>query len=181
VIAQQIDQGINSPLTSSAGRLFDTVAALIGVRETINYEGQAAIELEMAAAGESQDSQSYPFAIYRQDEVRIVGMQETILSVIQDVRDAIPPATISLRFHRTMAAVIAKMCRLIAEEKNVGRVVLSGGVLQNRLLARLATTTLEDQGLEVFSHHRIPCNDGGISLGQAVIAHFVSEETGGIS
>jgi len=181
VIAQQIEKRINSPLTSSAGRLFDTISAIIGVRERIDYDGQAAIELELVAAGEDQDSQSYPFFIGQEEGVRIVRMQETILSIMRDLRGGISTATISLRFHRTVAEIIAKMCTQIAQQTDLHRVVLSGGVLQNRLLARLATTTLEDQGLEVFSHHRIPCNDGGISLGQAVIAHFVSEETGGTS
>jgi len=179
VIAQQIGQGINSPLTSSAGRLFDTIAALIGVREQIDYDGQAAMELEIVAAQEDQDSQSYPFSIDQEAGLRIVRMQETILSVIRDLRAGIPAATISLRFHRTVAAIITKMCTLIAQHRDVNRVVLSGGVLQNRLLMRLASAALMKQGLEVFSHHRVPCNDGGISLGQAVIAHFTSGETGG--
>jgi len=179
VIAQQISQGINSPLTSSAGRLFDTIAALIGVREQIDYDGQAAMELETAAARDDQDSQSYPFSIEQEAGPRITRMQETILSVIRDLRAGIPAATISLRFHRTVATMITKMCTLIAQDRDVDRVVLSGGVMQNRLLMRLTTDALTKQGLTVFSHHRIPCNDGGISLGQAVIAHFTSRQTGG--
>lgn len=179
VIAQQIEKRINSPLTSSAGRLFDTIAAIIGVRERIDYDGQAALELELASAGEEQDSQSYPFFIDPEEGVGIVRVQETILSVMHDLRAGIPTTIISLRFHRTVAAMIAKMCAQIAQQTDVHRVVLTGGVLQNRLLRRLATSALMDEGLEVFSHHRIPCNDGGISLGQAVIAHFALAKTGG--
>ena len=176
VIAQQIEKGINSPLTSSAGRLFDTVAALIGVREEIDYEGQAAIELEAVAAREDQDSKGYPFSIDKGAQTRVVRLESTISSILRDMRTGVPPATISLRFHRTMAAVIAEMCELIAQETSLERVVLSGGVLQNRLLTHLASAALESKGLEVFSHHRVPCNDGGVSLGQAVVAHFASNE-----
>jgi len=179
LIAQQIEKRINSPLTSSAGRLFDAIAAIIGVRERIDYNGQAAIELELVAAGEDQDLQSYPFFISQEEGVRIVRMQETILSVIRDLRGGISTATISLRFHRTVAEIIAKMCTQIAQQTDVDRVVLSGGVLQNRLLRSLATSALLQEGLQVFSHHRVPCNDGGISLGQAVIAHCTSARTGG--
>jgi len=178
VISQQIKKRINSPFTSSAGRLFDTIAALIGVRERIDYDGQAAIELELVSAGEEQDSQSYPFFVDKEEGVDIVRMQETILSVIRDLRAGMPTATISLRFHRTMAAVVTKMCVQIAQQTDIDRVILSGGVLQNRLLRRLATASLMKEGLEVFSHYRVPCNDGGISLGQAVIAHFASTAGG---
>ena len=179
VIAQQIEKGINSPLTSSAGRLFDAIAALIGVRETIDYEGQAAIDLEMAASETVQDSRIYPFTIEQGSGTKIVRTGEIILAVIRDLREGVTPGVISLRFHRTMGKLIAEMCERIALDSGIDRVVLSGGVLQNRLLTEFASDALIERDLRVFSHHRVPCNDGGISLGQAVIAHFASQKTGG--
>ncbi len=174
IIKQQIKRGINSPLTSSAGRLFDAVSALAGVRQEIDYEAQAAIELEMVAPDEAPESESYPFAIIEQRGVRVVRLGRLLSAVVQDVRNQVPPSVISLRFHHTMAEIIAEMCKLIARESGIKQVALSGGVFQNRLLLRLATAALQKEGFNVLTHHLVPCNDGGVSLGQAVIANFVS-------
>jgi hydrogenase maturation protein HypF len=172
VIKQQIERGINSPLTSSAGRLFDAVSALAGVRREIDYEAQAAIELEMLAPDEIEKSKSYPFAIVEENGVRVVKLKELVSAVVEDVRKQTPPPLISLRFHHTMARIITEMCKLISKDSGIKQVALSGGVFQNRLLLRLAKAALQKAGFDVLTHHLVPTNDGGISLGQAVVANF---------
>ena len=172
IIKQQLRRGINFPLTSSAGRLFDAVSALAGVRQEIDYEAQAAIELEMLAPDEVEERQSYPFSIVKHEEVRVVKLEELFSAVVQDVKNQTPVPVISLKFHHTMAEIIAEMCKLMAKESGINQVALSGGVFQNRLLLKLATSALQREGFSVLTHHLVPCNDGGISLGQAVIANF---------
>jgi len=174
LIKQQLKRGINSPPTSSAGRLFDAVSALAGVKEEIDYEAQAAIELEMLAPGRADDfdSKFYPFSIVEHQGVRVVKLGELFSAIVQDVEDRVPIPIISLKFHNTMAQMIVGMCRLTAIETGITQVALSGGVFQNRLLLKLATTALGREGFGVLSHKLVPCNDGGISLGQAVIANF---------
>ena len=176
LIKQQLKRGVNSPLTSSAGRLFDAVSALVGVREEIDYEAQAAIELEMLAPNEVDEPalKAYPFSIIEHQEVRVVKLGELFNTVVQDVKNQVPIPIISLKFHNTVAQIITKMCKLIARETGITQVALSGGVFQNRLLLKLATAALDREGFSVLTHHLVPCNDGGISLGQAVIAHFTT-------
>jgi len=176
IIRQQIKRGINSPLTSSAGRFFDAVSALVGVRGEIDYEAQAAIELEMLAPDKLDEfeSESYPFSIVEHQGMRVVRLGELFSAIVQEVKNQIPAPIISLKFHNTMAEIITEMCKLIAEDTGINQVALSGGVFQNRLLLKLATAALQKEGFSVLTHHLVPCNDGGISLGQAVIAHFAS-------
>jgi len=176
IIKQQLKRGINSPLTSSAGRLFDAGSALAGVREEIDYEAQAAIELEMLAPDElgEFEEKSYPFSIIKDQGIKVVKLEELISTIVEDVRNQVPTPIISLKFHNTMAQIIAEMCKTITKESGINKVALSGGVFQNRLLLKLATSALHKNGLTVLTHHLVPCNDGGISLGQAVIANFSS-------
>jgi hydrogenase maturation protein HypF len=174
VIRQQVRRGLNSPLTSSAGRLFDAVSALAGVRQEIDYEAQAAIELEMLAPDEIDKSESYPFSIVEEGGMRVVKLKELFSAVVWDVRNQTPVPIISLKFHNTVARIIAEMCKLVAKETGINQVALSGGVFQNRLLLRLTTSALQREGFSVLTHHLVPCNDGGISLGQAVIADFAN-------
>jgi len=176
IIKQQLRRKINSPLVSSAGRLFDAVSALAGVRQEIDYEAQAAIELEMLALGETDKSESYPFSIVGEGGVRVVRLKELLAAVVQDVRNQIPVAAISLKFHHTVAEIITAMCKLITKDTGIKQVALSGGVFQNRRLLRLATSALQREGFSVLTHHLVPCNDGGISLGQAVVANFYNGE-----
>ena len=178
IVRKQLERGINSPLTSSAGRLFDAVSALAGVRGEIDYEAQAAIELEMAAPDKVEDfeGESYPFAIIEEQGVRVVRLAGLISSVARDVRTGVPVPVVSARFHRTVAQIITRMCRAIAEESGIKEVALSGGVFQNRLLLKLATSALKREGFRVLTHHLVPCNDGGVSLGQAVVANFAVKE-----
>jgi len=171
VIKQQLKKKINSPLTSSAGRLFDAVSALVGVRGEIDYEAQAAIELEMLAP-DKMKAGAYPFSIEEEGGMRVVKLKGLLLGVVEDIRDKVPVPEISLKFHYTVAEIVAGMCKLIARESSIKRVALSGGVFQNRLLLKLATAALKREGFEVLTHRLVPANDGGISLGQAVVANF---------
>jgi hydrogenase maturation protein HypF len=172
VIRKQLEQRINAPLTSSAGRLFDAVSAIIGVRAEIDYDAQAAIELEMAAGEGIREPGVYPFSIERGQDRQVVRLGELFSAIIYDVQTGRQPATISLRFHNTMAQIIAEMCTLIAGHTKINQVALSGGVFQNRLLLHLAVAALQGEGFEVLTHKLVPCNDAGISVGQAVIANF---------
>lgn len=182
IIRQQLKRRINCPLTSSAGRLFDAVSALVGVREEIDYEAQAVIELEMIAPNEVDEFKRncYSFSIVEHQGMRVVKLGEMFSMIVQDVKNQVSVPIISLKFHNTMAQIITRMCKLIARESRITQVALSGGVFQNRLLLKLATAALQREDFKVLTHHLVPCNDGGISLGQAVIANFASISTGEI-
>jgi hydrogenase maturation protein HypF len=158
---------INSPLTSSAGRLFDAVAAVLGVRDTVNYEGQAAIELEqLADPAETVYYQAgiepgVPFVAHGADLVR---------AAFNDLAAGVPRQVIAARFVGGVAGVIEEGCLLLRERHGLSTVALSGGVFQNMLLLSAVVPRLEARGLTVLTHSRVPCNDGGISLGQAAVA-----------
>jgi hydrogenase maturation protein HypF len=156
------------------GRLFDAISALLGIRGEIDYEGQAAVELEMAAYEEDYvyAQESYPYRIVEDKVIRIVRLGDLLSAVIEDLRQGISKGRISVKFHNTVAGMINEMCQLIANEIGITQVALSGGVFQNRLLLVKAVSLLEGSGFQVFTHRQVPCNDGGISLGQAVIANF---------
>jgi len=163
-------KGINSPLTSSAGRLFDAAAALLGVRDAINYEGQAAIELEQLAEPFSPgEAGVYPARVEAADPFRICG-SDLLHAVIEDRTGGVPAPVIAARFHHGVAALIEAGCLLMRERHGLGTVALSGGVFQNLLLLNAAVCRLEARGFRVLLHSRVPCNDGGVSLGQAVVA-----------
>jgi hydrogenase maturation protein HypF len=158
-------RGLNSPVTSSAGRLFDAVAAILGVRDTINYEGQAAVELEqLADPGEKGG--------YRAEitgEGLIVGA-DLVRAVVEDLAGGTDRSVVAARFHNGVASLITDCCLRLRERHGLGTVALSGGVFQNLLLLHAAVGQLEACGFRVLTHSRVPCNDGGISLGQAVVA-----------
>ena len=174
LIKRQIQTGINSPLTSSMGRLFDAVSALIGIRDEIDYDAQAAIELEMIAydVGDKIGNKDYPYLIIEQEGEKIVQLRELFAAITKDLHHGISKSTISAKFHNTVAQIVCKMCQLLAEETGLSQVALTGGVFQNRLLLRKVTSLLKSAGFSVLTHKQVPCNDGGISLGQAVIANF---------
>ena len=157
----------NSPETSSMGRLFDAVAALLGVRSAVNYEGQAAIELEAIAdvAGE----QGYEFGFGAGGS--IIRAEAVIRRAVEDILDGRSPGEVSAKFQTGVAQLIAAVARRVREERRLGRVVLSGGVFQNMFLLANVCRTLRADGFEVFTHSRVPPNDGGISFGQAAIAN----------
>jgi hydrogenase maturation protein HypF len=161
-VLQMAGRAVNSPQTSSAGRLFDAVAALIGIRDTINYEGQAAIELEQRA--DPGERGSYPTSTRD-----TVPGAELIRAVVDDLAAGTPIPTIAARFHNAVADAVTNLCVLIGEQSGVGVVALSGGVWQNLLLTTRTVHTLRAKGFRVLTHSRVPCNDGGISLGQAAV------------
>jgi hydrogenase maturation protein HypF len=170
IIKNQIEKNINAPLTSSLGRLFDAVAALTGLRGVIEYEAQAAIDLEMLAMEAGKETGGYPFTTVERDGVTIIKIRDLIAAIIKDIGKAVPGAIIAARFHNTIARMILELCQSISKETGIKKVALSGGVFQNRLLSGKTTALLEPAGLKVFTHRQVPCNDGGISLGQAIIA-----------
>ncbi|HEY3647025.1 MAG TPA: carbamoyltransferase HypF [Streptosporangiaceae bacterium] len=162
-------KGINSPLTSSAGRLFDAAAAILGVRDAINYEGQAAVELEQLAETLSPgETGAYPAAVEAGVPFQIRG-SDLLHALIEDRTEGVPAPLIAARFHHGVAALIEAGCLLMRERYDLGTVALSGGVFQNLLLLNATVARLEARGFRVLLHSRVPCNDGGISLGQALV------------
>jgi hydrogenase maturation protein HypF len=169
VLKRMIEKSVNCPLTSSMGRLFDAVSSLLSVRDTVNYEGQAAIELEMMADPEIKEE--YPFEILEKEQPRVLDPTEIVRGIVHDLIRDRPRSCISGKFHRTVARLVVETCITIRSDTGLDRVVLSGGVFQNILLLTLVFDGLKEAGFEVYTHHLVPANDGGISLGQAVIAH----------
>jgi len=170
ILKKATEKKINTPWTSSMGRLFDAVSSLLSVRDEVHYEGQAAIELEMTA--DRRVKEEYPFHIHKDEVPLVIDLAETITGIVHDLAEGTPSPIISGRFHRTIARLIVKTCETIRSRKKLNRVVLSGGVFQNIFLLSLVTKGLRDSGFDVYTHHLVPSNDGGISLGQAVVAHM---------
>jgi hydrogenase maturation protein HypF len=164
VVARQIERGINSPLTSSMGRLFDAVGALLGATAEATYEGQAAMELE-AMCGPSQDP-PYPYDL----EQGVVDCRPAIREMASDLERGVGRDAIATRFHETVAAFTVEVCRRVHEAGGPRDVVLCGGVMQNARLVGRLLERLAEAGLATHIHREIPPNDGGMSLGQAVIA-----------
>jgi hydrogenase maturation protein HypF len=170
IFSAMVERGLNSPLTSSCGRLFDAVAALLNVRHIVSYDGQAAIELE-ALAETSEDEGSYQYKIMSNDEKHLqLDFSEMFPAILHDLVTGVSTAAIARRFHASVAQASVEICIRIAGESGLDRVVLSGGVFQNRLLSEMVYTGLITQGLQVFTHRLSPPNDGCIALGQAAIA-----------
>ncbi len=169
-LAQMAVRGLNSPLTSSLGRLFDAVAALIGLRGEAIYEGQAAIELEMLAAKDGQ-AQLYPFAMRREEGKPVtLDVAPTIRAIVSDIQQGLPLPQIASNFHHTIAELLLAASVEARERTGLNSVALSGGVFQNRLLLETLLTRLEEMNFQVYINRRVPSNDGGLSLGQLAIA-----------
>ncbi|SFR02546.1 hydrogenase maturation protein HypF [Lentzea waywayandensis] len=162
--------GVNAPLTSSAGRLFDAAAALLDVRDEITYEGQAAIELEQCA--DPSTSEGYPAAVHD----LVVHGEDLLHAIVADLHAGVDRAVIAARFHNGLADAVVTCCARLREHTGLQTVALSGGVFQNALLLRRTAAGLRRRGFRVLTHQRVPANDGGISLGQAVVA---ARRTGG--
>ena len=162
VVETMLLRKVNTVDTSSCGRLFDAVSAMLGVRLEANYEGQAAIELEAIAAAGIDDA--YPFDL----DGRAIDFRETIRRVAAD-RER--PELASARFHNTVAAAIGEVCRRAWREQGLDRVCLSGGTFQNVYLLGRTVQLLRADGFAVFLHAKVPPNDGGLCLGQAVVAN----------
>jgi hydrogenase maturation protein HypF len=179
-------RGLNAPLTSSAGRLFDAAAALLGVRDEITYEGQAAIELEQLADPAEPGAYHVPIEqspVESAITARAGGPSgrdlrspfrasgaDLIRAAAEDLTEGVPREIIAARFHNGLADLIVDGCVLLRDRHALSTVALSGGVFQNLMLLGRTVTRLEASGFTVLTHSRVPCNDGGISLGQAVIA-----------
>ena len=168
VLTRAIERGLNAPPTSSAGRLFDAVASLLGLRDTADFEAQAAMELEALAAPHAD--RLYSVDIAPAGDRFVVRTPDVIRGVVDDLLAEAAPARTAARFQSTLADVIARGCARIRGQRNLDRVALSGGVFQNVRLLHDAVARLEEAGFEVYTHHQAPPNDGGLALGQAAVA-----------
>jgi hydrogenase maturation protein HypF len=168
-LLRMMDRGVNSPLTSSAGRLFDAVAALIGLQQKVTYEGQAAVALEMAMAHDS-GAGAYDFALRAVDDVWIIETLSLFDSILADLKRQTPPSIISLRFHRGLVAVLARLAAALRDQIGLSRICLSGGTFQNSFLLENLTVSLQSRGFQVFTQTKVPSGDGGLSLGQVLVA-----------
>lgn len=160
---------INSPQTSSMGRLFAAVSSLIGQRESITYQGQAAVELETVAAKEAMES--YAYEIEDRKEGYVINTDKIIQGIVADLKQGTTKQVIAGRFHATVINFSLEVCSLLRDRYNINRVALSGGVFQNEIIFTGLYNRLIEAGFEVYTHSRVPCNDGGLSLGQLVIAN----------
>lgn len=169
MLKQALEQGINTPLTSSMGRLFDAVSSILGLRYKINYEGQAAVELEMIADKDIKDA--YNFNLNKNKESLIIDPKKIIKGIVEDLDREISASIISAKFHNTITLIIFEVCKIWRSKEKLNRVALSGGVFQNSLLLNRTIELLEKNNFKVFIHHQVPTNDGGLCLGQAVVAN----------
>ncbi|RPI91012.1 MAG: hypothetical protein EHM40_16870, partial [Chloroflexi bacterium] len=163
---------LNSPLTSSMGRLFDAVASLIGVRNDVSYEAQAAIEMEVLAKDFVPDVKSYPFAVDGTGNETLIRVKELFSAIVQDVRAKEFAGVIGARFHKTVAEMAIDICRRARASNGLNEVALSGGVWQNQVLLDLVCAGLREDDFIVYVHKQVPANDGGLALGQAMVANF---------
>ena len=163
LLQQMLEKDLNAPITTSAGRLFDAVAAIIGLRQQVNFEGQAAMELEFAI--QPAIAEAYPFEV-QQNAKSIVDWQPLILEILKDIQRRQALGIISAKFHNTLAEIIVDFARTIGEQK----IVLTGGCFQNKYLTERTVRRLMEEGFRPYWHQRIPPNDGGIALGQVLAA-----------
>lgn len=163
------ERRVNSPLTSSCGRLFDAVAALVGIRQQVNYEAQAAIELEMAMHA-TQDATAYGFNLSPDGTGWIIGTRPLFEQVLDDLGRGVCVSVISRRFHNGLVEVFARLAELLRQSSSLNHVCLSGGTFHNVYLLEKLNSRLSSAGFEVFTHSEVPAGDGGLSLGQALVA-----------
>ena len=164
VVGRQLELGLNAPLTSSMGRLFDAVSALIGVREDVNYEAQAAIELEMRV--DPNEEEAYTFSLGEHE----IDPAPVIEAIVADLRSGATVGRIAARFHRAVAEMVKSACQNLRDRYEIHEVVLSGGVWQNMVLLSQTVDLLRQSNFNVYVHRQVPANDGGIALGQAAVA-----------
>ncbi len=167
ILVEMILKDVNCPQTSSLGRLFDAVGAIAGLRQQVNFEGQAAMELEMLA-DDSSDA-IYDIQWTSQQPIKIVP-QPIIRGIVTDIQNGMSPAEISGKFHQTLIVLFTEICATIRRQHDLNRVVLSGGCFQNTLLLSGLLAQLKAHRFEVYAHQQVPANDGGIALGQAIVA-----------
>jgi hydrogenase maturation protein HypF len=174
IVLEMIAKGVNSPLTSSLGRLFDGVAAIIGIRKRVAYEGQAGMELEMASDNDTEAYYHYEWK--RGKDVYRIPVRPIVRGVVKDMENGLPVPYISDKFHTTLIRLFSDLCLFLCRETGLDRVVLSGGVFQNAILLSGLSKAIRESGLQVFTHSLVPTNDGGISLGQAVAAAAIARK-----
>ncbi|MCP5468793.1 MAG: carbamoyltransferase HypF [Deltaproteobacteria bacterium] len=165
IFTKMLEERKHSQLTSSMGRLFDGVASILELRQKVSFEAQAAMELEFLA-DQSQSEQSYCFPLFWQDSKWIADWKPVLLEILQDKRDKIELSEIARKFHNSLAELVCQLALKLGQKQ----VILSGGCFQNKLLTEIILQRLKKKGFEVFWHHRVPPNDGGIALGQAIVA-----------
>jgi hydrogenase maturation protein HypF len=173
LLVQMMQRGLNSPLTSSCGRLFDGVAALAGLRDRIAYEGQAAIELEQCL---EETTEKYEYEFRKVAEKILLSPTAIFRQVYEDAVSGVGPSLISGKFHQTLIEMFAEVSLYLCKLHGLNRVVCSGGVFQNIFLLENLEKWLEGSGLEVYTPELIPANDACISLGQAVIGAMSLED-----
>lgn len=166
IIQQQLERGLNAPLTSSMGRLFDAVASLLGLRHTISYEGQAAIELE--AIADQAQAGTYRFDLSDRTPIEI-DAAPVLQAILTDMASGLPVATISAKFHQAVADVMLELSLRVRAQTGLSDIALSGGVFQNMTLLQRAVKALQANQFTVLTHRLVPPNDGGLALGQAAI------------
>lgn len=185
VLHQMLVKGVSSPVTSSAGRLFDAVASITGLRQEVHYEGRAAMELEFAIGPETPErparpariETSYPFAISEGEPGAgsaslVVDWGPLLISIVEDVRNDVAVQIVSAKFHNTLSELIVEVARRVGQE----RVVLTGGCFQNKYLTERTVERLEEEGFRPYWHQRVPPNDGGLALGQVAAAFIHRKE-----
>ncbi len=168
ILARIIAADMNSPLTSSLGRVFDGVASLLDLKRSVSFEGQAAMDLEAAARAGFGDI--LPYTIVRDGETSILDLIPAIRALVEGSLAGMDTSALASSFHATLIASFVDMADIVRDDTGIDRVVLSGGCFQNRILLEGCTEGLERNGFTVYTHRRIPANDGGVALGQAVVA-----------
>ena len=167
-VSQMVEKGINSPLTSSMGRLFDGVSAILGIRYAVNYHAQGAILLEEVSSA-SKETRSYPFKIENGE----IDWRELVSAIVSDLKRGVPVSDIGMKFHNTVVEMVLRSAEILREETGIDTVALSGGVFQNRILTEKCLRELPARGFKVLVHQVVPPNDGGLSLGQAVYGGLI--------
>jgi hydrogenase maturation protein HypF len=175
LLNQIIEKGINSPLTSSVGRLFDAVAAAIGIcPEQCSYEGQAAIEMEAIAdtniLNNDKETLNYSFKLEKSANIYYIDTSSTWREILDDIKQHISSSEIAAKFHQSLAITTVKIVKQLKQENQFNQVILTGGVFQNQILLQQVKMRLEKLEINVLTHSIVPTNDGGLSLGQSVIA-----------
>lgn len=175
LLVRMMERGVNAPWTSSCGRLFDAVAALVGIRQVVNYEAQAAIELEMAIE-ENGLADFYPFELRVEDSGWIIGTKSLFEHIVRDLLGGCERGVISRRFHLGLVQVFAQVAEMVRERTWIDQVCLSGGTFHNVFLLTSLRAQLVKKGFQVWTHAEVPAGDGGLSLGQALVAAHRAQE-----
>lgn len=174
LLVAAIKKKINSPPTSSCGRLFDGISALLGLRDKVAYEGQAAVELEMSII--ERRAMGYDFDIQKRNDKWIVSIKPLIRQIVADIQKGTKKGLIANKFHYTLAYIFADICLKLRGERGINRVALSGGVFQNVTLCKRLTKLLIENRFKIYTHSTVPANDGGLALGQAVAAYAMDKK-----